>query len=308
MPSELHEPAPAKLNLYLRVVGRRADGYHLLDSLVAFTALGDELTVAPADELSLTIDGPFAASLGDSLQPDTGRNLVIRAAQRLRDTSGRRDGASIRLRKNLPVAAGIGGGSADAAAALRVLRALWALSLTDGELAAIGAALGADVPACILSRPALMRGIGDRLVRLGTLPSASVVLANPGQALETRSVFAARIGPYSSPAPLGPNDLAQAGTVRQLARMLEPLGNDLAEPAVRAVPAIADVLARLAAAPGCLLSRMSGSGPTCFGLFEDAGLAHRAAAAIGAEQPSWWVAATSLRESAPSVAPARAAP
>ena len=179
--------APAKINLYLHVLGRRADGYHLLDSLVAFAAVGDELTIAPAPRLSLVVDGPFAHSL--AVDDD---NLVLRAARALAAESNCARGAAIRLTTRLPVASGIGGGSADAAAALRGLNELWNLSLPDSALARIALGLGADVPVCLAGLPSFFGGVGEAIASAGPLPRAHLVLANPGAPLATAAVFRAR--------------------------------------------------------------------------------------------------------------------
>jgi 4-diphosphocytidyl-2-C-methyl-D-erythritol kinase len=280
--------APAKINLYLHVVGRRADGYHLLDSLVAFTDIGDELTLTPDTKLSLTIDGPFA----NDLAADEG-NLVLRAARALAPGEG--SGAAIRLTKNLPVASGIGGGSADAAAALAALNRLWELRLPASRLAEIGLALGADVPVCLAGRPSYVGGIGDDVVPAPGLPAAHLVLVNPGAPLATAEVFRARArGPlgtrYSAPSRWTAPPVDVAG----LARLLAARGNDLEDTAIALMPAIADAVARLRRSPACLLARLSGSGATCFGLFGRQWEAFAAAAAIAAERPDWWVRATRL--------------
>jgi 4-diphosphocytidyl-2-C-methyl-D-erythritol kinase len=289
--------APAKLNLYLHVVGRRPDGYHLLDSLVAFAAVADELTLAPAADLSLTIDGPFGGSLGVGVD-----NLVLKAAHALAARSGRTSGAAIRLTKHLPVASGIGGGSADAAATLHGLNRLWNLGLSGSALAQIGLALGADVPVCLSGLPSFFGGIGDEIQSAGPLPRAHVVLVNPGVPLATAAVFRARAqaadAAYSQPArwtAAVPDTLALAG-------LLAKRGNDLAAAAIGLLPAIAEVLAAIERQPPCLLARLSGSGATCFGLFAERGEAREAAAAIAAAHPDWWVVATVLTAAAPEIA------
>jgi len=269
------EFAPAKVNLYLHVTGRRADGYHLLDSLAVFPAVGDRLRAAPAEALSLTVAGEFGAALAGEAD-----NLVLRAARALGGTQG----ARIVLEKHLPVASGIGGGSADAAAALRLLCRLWGRppAATSIALAPIALALGADVPVCLASRPARMGGVGEVLGGAPGLPPAGMVLVNPGVSLATAEVFYARTGGFSAPAELPalwPDAAVMAG---DLAR----LRNDLEPPAVALRPVVGTVLAALAAVPGCLLARMSGSGATCFGLFPDAATAGAAARALA--RPGWW--------------------
>ncbi len=186
--------APAKLNLYLHVTGKRADGYHLLDSLIAFADVHDTVSVAEAEALDLACDGPFAAGL-----PESGDNIVLAAARLLRESAGMRSGAQIRLTKRLPVASGIGGGSADAAAALRALDALWRCRASEEDLAALALAIGADVPVCLYGRAAFVGGIGEKIVAAPKLPACHLVLANPGVPLATAAVFAARSGGFSAP-------------------------------------------------------------------------------------------------------------
>jgi len=268
--------APAKVNLFLRVTGRRDDGYHLLDSLAVFARIGDMVEAREADGLSLAIDGEE----GDALAGDAD-NLVLRAARSLAGEAGIVPRAALRLSKRLPVASGIGGGSADAAAALRVLDALWRTGLDVPRLAQVALGLGADVPACLASRSVRMGGIGERLGAAPALPAFGMVLANPRVPLPTPAVFAARRGGFSPSAEL-PDAWADAAS---MARDLGALGNDLEAAAISLVPGIADVLAALAALPGCLLARMSGSGATCFGLFADPRAAARAADALPRE---WW--------------------
>ncbi len=272
-------PARAKVNLYLHVVGRRADGYHLLDSLAVFPDIGDSLSAAPAADLVLRLDGPAAAAL--TAEPD---NLVLRAARALAGAAGIAPAAALRLSKRLPVASGIGGGSADAAATLRALDRLWGLKCSEAELARIGLTLGADVPVCLQSRPTHMAGIGESLQPAPPLPPGWMVLANPGLALATPAVFKARDAAFSDPAPLA----AAPATLPALAEALRARRNDLADPAIRLAPAIATVLAALQAQPGCLLARMSGSGATCFALFAREAEARAACQALRAAEPGWW--------------------
>jgi 4-diphosphocytidyl-2-C-methyl-D-erythritol kinase len=275
LPAAPREFAPAKVNLALHVIGRRADGLHLLDGLVAFVRVGDVLEAEAAGGLSLTIDGRFAAGL------DAGPgNLVLRAAALLRP-AGR--GAAIRLTKALPIASGIGGGSSDAAAALRLLARLWGVPLpATGELLA----LGADVPVCLRARPCRMQGIGAALTPV-VLPPVWLVLANPGVPAATAAVYAGLAGRFGPPMPALPA-FADADA---LAGFLAGQRNDLEPPAIAAVPPIAEVLAAVAAQPGCRLARMSGSGATCFGLFAGEAPAAAAAAALRRARPDWWIAA-----------------
>ncbi|MBM3540766.1 MAG: 4-(cytidine 5'-diphospho)-2-C-methyl-D-erythritol kinase [Alphaproteobacteria bacterium] len=287
--------ARAKLNLYLHVLGRRADGYHVLDSLVVFADMGDEMRVRPADALSVAIDGPFAAALQGAPPED---NLVWRAAVRLAEAAGVPVRARIELTKNLPVASGIGGGSADAAAALRLLSALWGARADDGALQRLAFSLGADVPMCLAGVPAFAGGAGERLDPAPALPPVHAVLVNCGVAVATKDVFARRAGAYSEPA-----RFAEApADADAFARILAARRNDLEAPARAIAPAIGQTIAALERAHGCLLARMSGSGATCFGLFADEAAARVAAARIGADNPEWWVVAAALtRAPAPMV-------
>ena len=275
MPSvDFSEFAPAKVNLYLRVLGRRPDGYHRLDSLVVFAGAGDVLSAEPDQGLSLTLAGPFGDRL--SAGPD---NLVLRAARALAAAAGVAPRARLLLEKRLPVAAGIGGGSADAAAALRLLSRLWRVALPAARLAEIAAGLGADVPVCLAGQPARLGGIGERLDTAPALPAFGLALVNPGVALSTAAVFRRWQGVSSEPADL-PDGWADADS---LAAVMGGLGNSLEAPAMALCPVIAEVLKTLRATPGCLLARMSGSGATCYGLFG----AQAAAAAVPA-RPGWW--------------------
>ncbi len=294
MSRAIRAAAPAKLNLYLHVLGRRPDGYHELDSLVAFADLADSVEVRPADRFCLTIDGPFAAPL---LAEDPERNLVTRAVRMLAAELGRAPDVAVRLTKRLPVAGGIGGGSSDAAAALRALARLWDLAPDDPRPARVAPRLGADVPVCLFGRTADFGGVGDRVEAAPALPPVAVLLVNPGVAQPTRDVFAARTGPFGAAGRLerAPVDAAD------LARLLAARRNDLADPAARLAPVIGDVTARMTGARGCMFTRMSGSGATCFGLFADRAAAEAAAAAIRVERPGWWAAAGLLTDSAAGV-------
>ena len=278
------EPAPAKVNLFLHVTGRRADGYHLLDSLAVFGPAADALEASPAGALTLSVDGPFGAALADEAD-----NLVLRAARVLSEAAGGAPrGAALRLVKRLPVASGIGGGSADAAAALRLLDRVWGTGFGAERLARLAAALGADVPVCVGSAPARMGGVGGDLSPAPALPGdCGLLLVNPGVALATPSVFRARTGPFSAPAALP----ARWSDAAAMAADLGSLRNDLEAPAVALCPPVGEALAALRALPGCLLARMSGSGATCFGLFADVAAAQRASALLPA---AWWRAAGGL--------------
>ncbi len=282
MSDEVVEAAPAKVNLSLRVVGRRADGYHLLDSVVAFGPAADVVVARPGEGLSLTLAGPFAPVLAAD-----GDNLVLRAARALADWAGRAPDASLTLHKHLPVASGIGGGSADAAATLRALCRLWRLAPSEAALAAIGLRLGADVPVCLRSQPVRMEGIGECLSPLPPLPACGVLLANPGIPVATAAVFRARTGAFSPPMP----GMPACPDAAALAAFLADEVNDLEAPAIGVAPAIGAVLARLRDLPGCLLARMSGSGATCFALFADPAQAGQGRALL---PPDWWRSAGPL--------------
>jgi 4-diphosphocytidyl-2-C-methyl-D-erythritol kinase len=279
------EKAPAKVNLTLRVLGRRADGYHDIESLVAFAGVGDVLTFTPAAALTLAVSGPTAPAAGAVAD-----NLVLKAARALAGQVGSLALGRFALSKRLPVAAGLGGGSADAAAALRLLARANQITLDDPRLMQAARATGADVPVCLDPRARLMRGIGDVLSAPLDLPPLPSLLVNPGVAVATREVFAAlnlapvvRTGPAAAP----------AGTAALLAEIAAGR-NDLEAPAIELAPAIAEALAVLRKLPGCRLARMSGSGATCFALFESSAAARTAARTLRAGYPSWWVRATVL--------------
>ncbi len=276
------EFAPAKINLCLHVTGRRADGYHLLDSLVVFSGVGDRVSAADGQGLTLDITGPEAASL--VAEPD---NLVLRAARAMGVTDTR-----LTLWKALPLASGIGGGSADAAATLRVLARRAGLPLPSSSAVL---ALGADVPVCLAGKPARMQGVGEVLSLIPALPRLWCVLVNPRVPVPTPQVFSALVG-RENPAiptlpPLGWADApAFAGWLAATTR------NDLVAPALTVAPVLAQVQAALAASPGCLLARMSGSGGTHFGLFATPTGAKAAEQSLRAAQPDWWTAAAPLQD------------
>lgn len=283
----VEETAYAKLNLYLHVTAIRPDGYHDLDSLFVFTDFGDTLSFTPAGDLSLALSGPF----GEYLPADED-NLVLRAARALRDEAGvSSSGAHITLEKNLPVASGIGGGSADAAAALRGLNRLWGRPLEYQDLERIAARLGADIPACLRSTSLQVSGIGDVMVDAEPHPACSVVLVNPGVAIPTPSVFRSfdEDPVFRPPAPLS-TQRSRAGWIKALMDR----HNDLTGAAAGLAPVLSHVLDVLSADGSCLLARMSGSGATCFGLYAE-NQAVAAAARIEEAHPDWWVAAARLR-------------
>lgn len=282
------ETAPAKINLALHVTGRRADGYHSLEMLVAFAGIGDELTATPAARDTLTITGPFAVGLGSGAS-----NLVLRAlaAFRARWPDALPVGLDLRLVKNLPVAAGLGGGSADAAAALRLLAGMVPAGVPFADLLEIARGLGADVPMCLYSRPAEVRGIGEIVLPLRDFPECHVVLVNPLVPVVTADVFR-RLERRDNPGlPALADPLARPA---QLALWLSETRNDLEPPAIALVPAIGSLIARLGAANGCNLARMSGSGATVFGLFGSSAQAHQAAHDLRDALPGHWVAAAPL--------------
>ena len=281
------ERAPAKVNLTLQITGRRPDGYHLLDSLVVFAGAHDLVSARASDTLFLELAGPFAHAL--SADPD---NLVLRAARALAEACGAAPRAALRLEKHLPVASGIGGGSSDAAAALRVLARLWGLEVRAETMRDLAVGLGADVPVCLGRVPRVMQGVGEVLRPAPVLPACGLVLVNPGQALATQAVFRARSAGFSQPA-AWPESWPDAAA---MAAGLASGTNDLQAAAVALCPAVGEVLAALAEVRGCLLARMSGSGATCFGLFASAPEALRAAAALA--QPGWWCWGGALYEQA----------
>ncbi|MEJ6713778.1 MAG: 4-(cytidine 5'-diphospho)-2-C-methyl-D-erythritol kinase [Rhodobacterales bacterium] len=270
--------AAAKINLALHVTGLRPNGYHLLDSLVCFADVGDIVTVRPSDQLSLTLAGPRAKDL-----PQGSSNIVLKAAR----SFGPDFGAAIHLDKRLPVAAGIGGGSADAAAALRALAVLW-----DAPLPDINAqlALGADVPACVVSKTLRMTGIGEQITLVPNMPKFEAVLVNPGVAVSTQDVFKALPKTNNPPLEVLPAGRSQAEWLDWMKRQR----NDLEVPALRIAPVMIDCLTALHDADGCELVSMSGSGATCFGIYASARQARAAAMQIMAFHPDWWIRPTRL--------------
>ncbi len=289
MPVPLVETAPAKVNLTLRVLGRRADGYHEISSLVAFADCGDRLSLTPGDELTLTVGGPHAAQAGADAD-----NLVLKAAHAL---AARIPGivlGAFHLDKELPVAAGLGGGSADAAAALRLLARANDLAADDARLFEAARATGADVPVCLDPRPRLMSGIGEKLSEPLELPPLHAMLVNPGVALATKLVFAGWSGVAHHRAPFDPAAVEKAQDREQFLQALAGQPNDLEASAIKLAPAVGDLLTALRALAGCRLARMSGSGATCFALFDSAAAARSAAEIPSKKYPQWWVRACRL--------------
>ncbi|HKK30085.1 MAG TPA: 4-(cytidine 5'-diphospho)-2-C-methyl-D-erythritol kinase [Alphaproteobacteria bacterium] len=292
MTNSVSELAPAKINLFLHILGRRPDGYHELQSLVVFADTGDVVHAEAAPEWSLRIDGPFAEKLAAETPND---NLILRAARRLPLPTGQ--AAALTLDKRLPVAAGIGGGSADAAATLRSLHRLLGADL--GEPAE-WADLGGDIPVCLDSQPSLVESMGEKVQPAHGLPDLPAVLVNPAVPSGTGAVFQALNGRFGAPHPAPLPSPAICGSIESLAAWLAEARNDLTRPAIEITPSIGEVLAALSAAPDALLARMSGSGATCYGLFPSARAAAEAALWIASRAPGWWVKPAILRGS-PSV-------
>lgn len=283
MGATLLERAPAKINLTLRVCGRRADGYHELESLVAFADVADNLKLQPDPEDRLEVTGPFAGMSGPSSE-----NLVLKACAALRDRFGSLKGGYFLLEKNIPVAAGLGGGSSDAAAALRLLARANGLSLDDDRFMSAARAVGADVPVCLDPRPRIMRGVGEVLSRPLDLPPLPAVLVNPGMPLATRDVFARMT--------IEQRTRSVGDIPREFDTLIEFLkrdGNDLTTAASACAPIITEVLDTLQSLPAVQLARMSGSGATCFALFRTPTEAAAAAQRLS-EKKSWWLRTTSL--------------
>jgi len=280
----LHRLAPAKVNLALHVVGQRADGYHLLESLVAFTRFGDRVSLQPAEQTLLSATGPFASEV-----PLDSSNLILRAHVLLASAfAGRKlEPVLLSLEKHLPIASGIGGGSSDAAAASILLTRHWGLQLTESDLAPLLLPLGADVPMCVAARPLIARGTGEELEHI-SLPRLPMVLVNPGVPLATPPVFRALQKKDNAPLP----PLSAFDNTADVIGWLSETRNDLEAPAATLVPAIHEVLAELRS-ESAGIARMSGSGATCFGIFLSDDEAERAAKSIAERHPSWFVAATS---------------
>jgi 4-diphosphocytidyl-2-C-methyl-D-erythritol kinase len=285
----LVEDAPAKVNLTLRVLRRRDDGYHEIESLVAFADFGDRLSFSRGGDLTLKVHGPNAAAAGEGDD-----NLVLKAARAL---AARRPDVvlgAFGLEKLLPVAAGLGGGSADAAAALRLIAQANGVARDDPDIYAAARVTGADVPVCLDPRPRIMRGIGEVLSAPLALPQLPALLVNPGVALATKAVFAEWKPAAALPAALDLAAIAKLTSRDELLGLLATQANDLEEPAIALRPVIADILNVLRGLPGCSLARMSGSGASCFALFAAAAAAREAAAILRTKLPNWWVRAAAL--------------
>ncbi|ACK50087.1 4-(cytidine 5'-diphospho)-2-C-methyl-D-erythritol kinase [Methylocella silvestris BL2] len=285
MPLPLIERAPAKINLTLHILGRRADGWHELESLVVFSRTGDQLSLIEGEPLSLTIEGPTAPAAGEVAD-----NLVLRAARHFAAAIPDAHLGAFHLVKRLPVAAGIGGGSSDAAAALRLLARANGVPPDDERLIAAARKTGADVPVCLAARGRIMRGFGDELGPVLKLPPLVALIVNPNEPLETRRVFERMdIAPGARTDFGGHPKLASGMGPEELIAALAKGRNDMEPAACRLAPIIGDVLSILGSAPGAKLARMSGSGATCFALFKDCKSAARARKAILRAHPRWWV-------------------
>jgi 4-diphosphocytidyl-2-C-methyl-D-erythritol kinase len=285
----LVEKAPAKVNLTLRVLRRRPDGYHEISSLVGFADIADQLTLTPGGGLTLSLGGPRAAEAGGLAD-----NLVLKAARALAARLPNMVSGAFSLEKNLPAAAGIGGGSADAAAALRLLARANKLSSDDPRLHDAARATGADVPVCLDPRPRLMSGIGEQLSPPLNLPLLAAVLINPGVAVPTKDVFANWTKNAGAASPLDLTTVENILDAKSFIELLKQEANDLEAPAIKLAPVIADALAALRALQDCRLARMSGSGATCFAIFDGSGAAQEAALALGSQYPRWWIKACEI--------------
>ncbi len=287
-PAVIREQARAKVNLTLHVLGKRPDGYHELESLAVFADLCDELRFAPAAEDSLCLEGPFAGAVD-------GENLVLKAKRVVSGWLGREIHGDFRLEKRIPVAAGLGGGSSDAAAAIRILLKAYGDPAAAQGFIERAAAVGADVPVCLYNRAAWMRGVGERVTPAANVVALPAILVNPRIKVSTAEVFkrlnAAPFRPEEAPPPLPHADFSSP---EKAAATLEHGRNDLEPPAIAIEPAVAHTLDAIRHQEGCLLARLSGSGPTCFGLFPTQEIAKRAADAVSRAQPSWWAVAVTL--------------
>jgi 4-diphosphocytidyl-2-C-methyl-D-erythritol kinase len=279
----IHEFAPAKLNLYLHITGRRPDGYHDLDSLVAFAGVGDELLLEPADKFEFIVEGPQAAALAHEKHDD---NLVVKAAKSLAELTGKKLDVKLTLTKHLPVASGIGGGSSDAAAALRALAKHWGIGADDKRLTEAALRHGQDVPVCLKIGSTYMTATGT--APAPEMPYVDVVLVNPNKGLPTVDVYRTYSsgGAFSPEARLG----HEPKNLDELVAELKTRTNDLYEPACHLIPEIRSIVAALVDAEGCRFAQMSGSGATCFGFFTDRSAAREAAASLLRAHPGWWVA------------------
>lgn len=279
--------APAKINLYLHVTGRLDNGYHTLDSLVSFADIGDVITIEPSSDFSFHLEGPFAGAFGPKERDESpnSSNLAVRAMWMLAQAAQKHPHLKITLTKNLPLSSGLGGGSSNAASVLWGLCEWWGISHQAPYLPGLMATLGADVPVCLKCQPTRMRGIGEILDAVPPMPEIAIVLINPGKPCPTGQVFAHFAGEFHDPTPL-PESIE---TVDGLLDILKTRNNQLLDSAIQIVPEIVNVIQAMEIQDGCKLARLSGSGATCFGLFETEGQAATAAAEIADENPDWWV-------------------
>lgn len=285
--------APAKLNLFFHITGRRPDHYHLIESIFAFTQFGDDIEITSSEKITLKIDGNFSAVLqNESIE----NNLILRAAHLLQKTAEVKTGAAITLKKNIPIAAGLGGGSSDAAAILKTLNQFWNINLDEKKLAEMGLTLGADIPVCLYQQSAFVFGIGEIITPI-TLPVSDlyILLVNPNKPLSTKTVFETyhqNTAPFSSS--VQKNIVCACEQEKLFFDFLTRNKNDLELPATQLMPEISEILSTLKKQNGCALSKMSGSGPTCFALFKNKSAAENAALDIQNHYPTWWIQLTRL--------------
>lgn len=280
----LSEKAPAKVNLSLRVLGQRTDGFHQISSIVAFADIADVLELTPSTRASFAVSGPFAAAI------TADDNLVERAERAFREKCSSAQPARISLDKQLPVAAGIGGGSADAAAALRLMANANPGCVPAAEIEKIAASLGSDVVVCLASRAARMSGRGEKVTPLAAFPPLHVVLVNPGAALAAGEIYAAlRAAPSNGENAKSAETIPRLETAHDVIAHMRETGNDLEAPAIAMAPVVGEVLSMIAETPGCAIARMSGSGSTCFGIYETAMQAETSAQIIAESYPDWWI-------------------
>lgn len=272
--------APAKVNLSLHITGKRADGYHLLDSMVVFTEFGDQLEITESETFSLTCSGDY----GDLIASNND-NLVMKAARGMQQLDGKKSGLKVQLRKLIPVSAGLGGGSADAAAVIRFLCAQWNIDIDSSYVKELALSLGADVPVCLSHNPQQMAGIGEMITHLPIMPSLNLLLVNPKVALATADVFTA-YQHQNRPTPQAWNGK------EDLISYLRSCRNDLQPAAMSICPVVQEVLSVLSSLPQCLLARMSGSGASCYGVFASEDAMHLASKQLAKEKPGWWQAPT----------------
>jgi 4-diphosphocytidyl-2-C-methyl-D-erythritol kinase len=286
MSCSIVEIAPAKVNLFLEITAKRADGFHELDSLFVFASTHDEIAATPADHWELSVSGPFSCNLA-SEAPDN--NLALKAAKKLAQHLGLDQAFTIQLTKNLPVAAGLGGGSADAAAALRAICRLAKTEIPDQDLEKLALELGADVPSCLSSSAQIVRGIGELRSKLPYFPTVHAVLVNPLVPLSTAQVFKSWAPKFTK------NQVCPTtGDINSWIDFVQNRTNCLQSTAIQLCPAIAEVLEQLAQNADCFLARMSGSGPSCFGLYPTAEAADAAATHLSEARPGWWAQAVEL--------------